>query len=81
MVIISIKPSAAGGWKVCRSHVALFGDLQLGAAIKLARELARDEHLRSSESVCVEIPGPTSAIVLARYAGNADAGVGNTLAA
>ena len=76
MVIISVKPSAAGGWKVCRSHIALFGDLQLGAAIKLARELARDEHRRSSGSVCVEMPGPTSAIVLARYVG-----IDDTLAA
>lgn len=81
MVIISIRPSATGGWKVCRSHVALFGDLQLGAAIKLARELARDEHQRSSGPVCVEMPGPTSAIVLARYAGSADVSVRDTLAA
>jgi hypothetical protein len=81
MVIISIKPSANGGWKVCRSHVALFGDLRLGAAIRLARELARDEHQRSSGSVSVEMPGPTSAIVLARYSGSVAVGVGDTLAA
>jgi len=65
LVIISLKPSVAGGWRVCRSHIALFGDLQLGAA----RELARDEHQRSNRPVSVEMPGPTSAIVLARYAG------------
>lgn len=81
MVIISIKPSAAGGWKVCRSHVALFGDLQLGAAIKLARELAREEHQRSSGPVCVEMPGPTSAIVLARYGGSVGTVVSSPLAA
>ena len=72
LVIISLKPSVAGGWKVCRSHIALFGDLQLGAAIKLARELARDEHQRSNRPVSVEMPGPTSTIVLARYVGVAD---------
>jgi hypothetical protein len=72
LVIISLKPSFAGGWSVCRSHIALFGDLQLGAAIKLARELARDEHQRSNRSVSVEMPGPTSTIVLARYAGATD---------
>jgi hypothetical protein len=69
LVIISLKPSVAGGWKVCRARIALFGDLQLGAAIKLARELARDEYQRSNRPVSVEMPGPTSTIVLARYAG------------
>ncbi len=70
MVIISLKPSFAGGWSVCHSHIALFGDLQLGAAIKLARELAQLTNInaRTDRSVS-EMPGPTSAIVLARYAG------------
>lgn len=68
---ISLEPSETGSWKVCRTHVALFSDLQLGAAIKLARELARDEHQRSGYRVCVEMPGPASVIVLARYGGSA----------
>jgi hypothetical protein len=46
----------------------LFSDLQLGPAIKLAREMARDEHQRLGRRVRVEMPGPLSTIVLARYA-------------
>lgn len=68
MVIISLKQSGAGEWRLCRCQITLFSDLQLGAAIKLAREMARDEHQRLGRRVCVEMPGPISMIVLARYA-------------
>ena len=68
MVTISLKQSAAGDWRICRCQITLFSDLQLGAAIKLAREMARDEHQRLGRRVCVEMPGPISMIVLARYA-------------
>lgn len=81
MLIISLKPSETGSWKVCRARIALFGDLSLAAAIKLARELARDEHKRSNCSICVEMPGPVSVIVLARYTGSAETGADNILAA
>jgi hypothetical protein len=81
MVIISLKLSMAGGWKICRSHIALFSDLQLGAAIKLARDVARDEHQRSGRSVRVEMPGLTSTIVLARYTDDGDVRVDGTLVA
>lgn len=69
MVTISLKQTAAGSWSVCRCNVKLFGDLQLGPAITLAREVARDEHRRMGRQICVEMPGPVSTIVLARYAG------------
>ncbi|OOG64437.1 hypothetical protein B0E46_07220 [Rhodanobacter sp. B04] len=81
MLTISLKPSGTGGWKICRCHIALFSDLQLGAAIKLARELARDEYRRAGRSVCVEMPGPTLAIVLARYSGSDEMSVDSSLAA
>ena len=82
MVTISLKQTAAGSWSVCRCRITLFSDLQLGAAIKLAREMARDEYRRLGRQVCVEMPGPMSTIVLARYA-NGDGGQteGTTLAA
>ncbi|HWX66466.1 MAG TPA: hypothetical protein VNZ27_08595 [Rhodanobacter sp.] len=67
MVTISLKQSAAGDWQVCRCRITLFSDLQLGPAIKLAREMARDEHQRLRRQVCVEMPGTVSTIVLARY--------------
>lgn len=68
MVIITLESSAMGYWSVCRSRVTLFDDLRLGVAIRLAREVARDEHLRSHRDVCVEMPGPSSTIRLARFA-------------
>jgi len=77
MVTISLKQSAAGGWRVCRCRITLFSDLQLGAAIKLARE-ARDEHQRLGCRVRVEMPGPISTIELARYANDADESKGDT---
>jgi hypothetical protein len=80
MVTISLRQSAAGGWHVCRCHITLFSDLQLGPAIKLAREMARDEHQRLRRQICVEMPGPVSTIVLARYA-DEDACMADTMAA
>jgi len=66
-IVFSLKESAAGQWSVCRGSITLFSQLRLGPAIRLAREVARDEHLRSGRNVCVEMPGPTSAIELANY--------------
>jgi hypothetical protein len=68
MVIISLKLSTADGWCVCRSHITFFSNMQLGPAITLARELARDEHRRSGRKTRVEMPGPDLPIVLALYA-------------
>jgi hypothetical protein len=68
MVIYSLKQSSDGQWNVCRSGASLFSDLQLSAAIRLAREVARDEHLRFGRSVCVEMPGTESTIRLAQFA-------------
>lgn len=67
MVTYSLRQSSDGLWCVCRSGFSLFSDLRLGAAIKLAREVARDEHLRSGRPVCVEMPGMGSSIRLAQY--------------
>ena len=68
MVTISLEQSAAGDWRVRRWRITLFSDLQLGAAIKLAREMARDEHQRLRRQVQVEMPGSVSTIELAQYA-------------
>ena len=67
MVVYSLKQSAAGPWNVCRSGSFLFSDLPLPAAIKLAREVARDEYLRSGRPVYVEMPGTESTIRLAQF--------------
>lgn len=67
MVIYSLEPSTQGQWNLCRSGVSLFSDLRLTAAIRLAREVARDEHFRSGLEVYVEMPGPASTLRLAQY--------------
>lgn len=68
MVTYTLKQSTDGSWCVCRLGFSLFSDLRLGSAIKLAREVARDEHIRSGRSVCVEMPGTDTSIRLAQYA-------------
>lgn len=68
MVIYSLQPSAHGQWDVCRAGASLFSELQLPAAIRLAREVARDEFLRCGGIVCVEMPGTESTIRLAQFA-------------
>lgn len=68
MVIYMVKETAAGHWSVCRLNLALFKGLGMTDAIKLARELARDEYLRSGRETLVEMPGPHTVVRLARYA-------------
>jgi len=77
MVTFSLRQAVTGDWCVRRGQVTLFSNLQLGAAIKLAREVARDEHGRLRRQVCVEMPGPTSGIVLAHYACDDDGNRGD----
>ncbi|WP_114241124.1 hypothetical protein [Dyella sp. C9] len=72
MVTYSLKQSADGRWSVCRSGFTLFSGLHLEPAIRLAREVARDEHLRSRRAVSVEMPGTDSSIRLAHFVRTAD---------
>lgn len=81
MVTISLRQSAAGSRHVSRCRIVLSRDLQLGPAIRLAREMARDEHQRLGHRVCVKMPGPGSAIVLARYADDDGSRVAGAMAA
>lgn len=67
MVTYSLKQSQEGSWCVCRVGFSLFSGLRLADAIRLAREVARDEHVRSGRSVCVEMPGTDASIRLAQY--------------
>ncbi|WP_430389711.1 hypothetical protein [Dyella sp. 20L07] len=67
MVTYSLKQSTDGLWSVCRLGASLFNGLRLVPAIKLAREVARDEHCRSGRPVSVEMPGMESSIRLAHY--------------
>lgn len=67
MLVIALKLSSTGRWSVTRSHVALFSDLPLDAAIVLAKEVAYDEHVRTRRATCVEMPGMASTLVVQRY--------------
>lgn len=64
---ISLVQCGGDKWHVCRDSVPLFHRLKLGPAIRLARELARDEHRRSGQTVSVLLPGPDTTIRLAHY--------------
>lgn len=68
MLTISIRPSPCASWHVCQHGLALFSDLPLERAIRLAREAARDQRQRLRRPVCVDMPGTNKPIVLARYA-------------
>lgn len=68
MMPVSLTP-AADLWNIRRNGITLFHGLALGAAIKLAREVARDEHLRSGRDTCVEMHGLGEPILLALHAG------------
>lgn len=68
MVIYSLIQSSNGDWSIRRETVTLFSQMQLSPAIQLARETARDEHMRSGRSTIVEMPGPASTIRLALFA-------------
>jgi len=46
-----------GLWVVCRMRATMFQGLQLGPAMKLAREAAREEHLRVGEPTFVDLAG------------------------
>ncbi len=67
MLTISLKRSESCGWNVCRRDTALFSNLTLEQAIRLARVVACDEHLRLRQSIQVDMPGNHHRIVLAHY--------------
>ena len=68
MVLVLLTPAVADLWNIRRGNITLFRELALGPAIKLARELARDEHLRSGRDTCVEMSSGGGPIRLALHA-------------
>jgi hypothetical protein len=67
MIVYTVKQSQDGHWSIRRMGSTLFGDLQLAAAIRLARTIARDEHHRSQRPVSVEMHDAASVIRLGNY--------------
>lgn len=68
MVVYTLKQADDGEWSICRMGSALFTQMQLGPAIKLARQAARDERSRCGQPTCVEIRGIGSLIRLGYFA-------------
>jgi hypothetical protein len=73
MIVYTIRQDEGGQWEVCREDHLLFRELSLGPAIRLARDVARDEHNRSSRPTCVEMREGGSQTNLATYPKQADA--------
>jgi hypothetical protein len=67
MVLYTVKQDVSGSWSIRRMGLALFSDLELAAAIELARTVARDEHKRSSRPITVEFQDVSSVIRLGSF--------------
>lgn len=72
MIVYIIKQDDGGQWGVCREQSVLFRGMRLGPAIRLARDVARDEHHRSNRPICVEMHEGASRTNLALYPKRAD---------
>lgn len=73
MIVYTIKQDEGGQWGVCREDTFLFRELMLGPAIRLARDVARDEHHRSCRPTCVEMRDGGAQTSLAKYSKQEDA--------
>jgi hypothetical protein len=67
MVLYTIQQTSTGPWTVRRMGSALFNDLQLAAAIRLARTVARDEFVRSQRAVRIEMHDAAHVISLGNF--------------
>ena len=67
MMIYTVKQNESGRWSVSYMGVALADGLQLGPAIKQARNAARAEHLKSGLTTRVEMHGADAIVPLANF--------------
>jgi hypothetical protein len=70
-MVLSIRESRHGLWRICRGEAVLHDKLRFTHAIRLARGLAREEHANSGRTVSVEMVCAEFTIPLAHYAGAA----------
>jgi hypothetical protein len=73
MIVYIIKQDDDGKWGICREKTLLFRGMLLGPAIRLARDVARDEHHRSCRATCVDIYEAGVRTSIARYPKQANA--------
>ena len=68
-VVLTIKESSHGLWRICSGKALLYDQLRFAPAIRLARGLARDEHASSGRTVSVELSCAEFTIALVQPAG------------
>jgi hypothetical protein len=78
MILYTVKQNGNGLWCVRTMSATLADDLQLGAAIRQARDAARTEHLESGLVTRVEMHGADAIVPLAHYQAAQDAWTGAT---
>ncbi len=66
-VVYSIRASRNTQWYVTINRWVVCRQLKLAPAIKLARQLAREEHAASGRTVFVELATENLSILLAHY--------------
>jgi hypothetical protein len=67
MIIYTLSQNDDDQWSICCMGSALVDGLQLGPAIKQARDAARAEHAGSGLPTCVEMRGAGAVVRLASY--------------
>jgi hypothetical protein len=67
MILYTVKQNESGLWCIRYMSVTLADGLQLGPAIKQARDVARAEHLESGLTTRVEMHGAAAIVPLANY--------------
>ncbi|KAA0068525.1 hypothetical protein CIW53_16675 [Rhodanobacter sp. T12-5] len=78
MILYTVKPNQFGQWCVLIAGATLTDGLQLGAAIRHARDAARSEHLESGLVTRVEMHGADVIVPLAHYQTSQDTWTGAT---
>jgi hypothetical protein len=78
MIVYTVKQSESGLWGVSYMGTTLSDGLQLGAAIRQARDAARTEHFESGLVTRVEMHGTDVIVPLAHYQAAQDTWTGVT---
>jgi len=68
-MVLTIKESHHGLWRICSGEAVLYDKLRFAQAIRLARGLAREEHANSGRAVSVEMVCSEFSIALVHHAG------------
>jgi hypothetical protein len=78
MIVYAVKQNESGLWCVSYAGSTLADGLQLGAAIRQARDAARTEHLESGLVTRVEMHSADAIVPLAHYQAAQDTWTGAT---